>query len=265
MELTTSQDGTAIAFERVGTGPPLILIGGALNQGATAAPVAALLAPTFTVFTFDRRGRGASGDTPPYSPAREVEDLAALVAAAGGAAFVFGHSSGAGLALDATRAGVAITRLGVYEAPFIVDGTRAPVPADFATRLDSLVRSGRRGDAVTLFLTEAVGIPAEGITQMQSTPFWPECEKLAHTLVYDVTIMSDHMLGQPLPAQWADVVTLPTLVMDGEKSPAWQRNSMQALAALLPNARHHSFPDADHGVAPDAIVPVLTDFFTSTG
>lgn len=257
MDKACSSDGTSIAFEKSGNGPAIILVGGALSDRSAGAPLAALLAPRFTVFSYDRRGRGDSGDTAPYAVEREVEDLAALIREAGGSAFVFGHSSGAALALEAAIHGLAITRLALYEPPYIVDDSRPRVPEDFPARLAGLLAADRRGDAVTLFMTEAVEVPAEMVDQMRQTPIWPAMEALAHTLMYDITIMGDNSL----PTERAASVTVPTLVMDGGESPAWARNAVRALADALPAARRRTLEGQTHGVAPEAIAPVLAGFF----
>jgi pimeloyl-ACP methyl ester carboxylesterase len=256
-----SKDGTAIAFDQSGDGPSIILVGGAMSTRSSSAPLAALLAPHFTVFAYDRRGRGDSGNTAPYEVQREVDDLDALITAAGGSAFVFGHSSGAVLALEAAARGLAITKLALYEPPFIVDDSRPPLPGDYVTQLTKLIASGRRGDAVAFFMTTGVGLPVEAVAQMRHDPMWPALEEVAHTLGYDGTIMGDTMRGNPLPLKrWASV-TVPTLVMDGGESPAWQRTAVQALVDVLPHAQHRSLEGQTHGVAPDALAPVLEEFF----
>jgi pimeloyl-ACP methyl ester carboxylesterase len=256
-----SRDGTSIAFDRTGGGPPIIVIGGALSDRADAAPLAAILARRFTVYAYDRRGRGASGDTPPYGVAREVEDLEALVVEAGGSAFVFGHSSGAVLALEAAARGVAIERLALYEPPFIVDGSRPPVREGYVATLKNLTSAGRRGDAVAFFLAEGVGLPPGVVDGMRNAPMWPEMERLSHTLAYDGAIMADHMSGTPLPAAWSSTVTAPALVMDGGGSPAWQRAAVRALAEVLPNAQRRTLERQDHTADPEVLGPVLVEFF----
>src|SRR5256885_514720 len=160
MNTVRSKDGTAIAFDRIGHGSPVILVDGALCYRAMgpSRPLAALLASHFTVLTYDRRGRGDSGDTAAYAVERKVEDLEALVNEAGGAAFVWGISSGAALALEATRRLAGIRKLALYEAPFVVDDSRPPI-SDEWTRIGEAVSAGRRGDALTLFL-KVVGVPA---------------------------------------------------------------------------------------------------------
>jgi pimeloyl-ACP methyl ester carboxylesterase len=264
MHTVTSRDGTTIAFDRAGEGPAIIMVDGALGQRAfnpTAAQLAALLAPRFTVYYYDRRGRGESGDTAPYAVEREVDDLAALIDAAGGSAFVVGVSSGAVLALDAAARGLAITKLALYEPPFIVDDSRPPLPDDYVSQLNVLVSAGRRGDAVEYFMTQAVGLPAEFVAPMRLEPFWPALEAVAHTLAYDGTIMGDTMSGNPLPAErWASV-TVPTLVIDGGASDAFMHHGAQALADILPNARRRTLEGQMHNVAAEALAPVLDEFF----
>jgi pimeloyl-ACP methyl ester carboxylesterase len=265
MDKVTSSDGTTIAFDRVGEGPPLILVDGALCYRASGpnGPLAELLRQHFTVLTYDRRGRGDSGDTAPFAVEREVEDLQALIEEAGGSAYVYGISSGAVLALDAANRGLAIEKLALYEAPFVVDDTRPPVPEDYRARLDQLVASDRRSEAVKLFMSEGVRVPAIFVTMMRFMPAWPKLKAVAHTLPYDTSVMGDTQSGKPLPAERWSNVTLPTLVMGGGKSPAWMRNGVRALADLLPNARYRTLERQTHIVKPAALAPVLTEFFSS--
>ena len=183
MDRITSADATTIAFDRWGQGPALILVGGALSDRSAAVGLAGKLAPHFTVIAFDRRGRGDSGDTAPYAVEREVEDIVALLDEAGGSAFVFGHSSGAVLALETARTFPArVPKLAVYEPPFIVDDSRSPLPADYAAQLETLVSEGCRGDAVAYFLTTGPGVPAEVVESMRGEEYWPSLEAIAHTL-----------------------------------------------------------------------------------
>jgi pimeloyl-ACP methyl ester carboxylesterase len=261
MKTVTSKDGTTIAYDRSGEGPPLVLVGGALSDRSAVGALTEALAPRFTVIAYDRRGRGDSGDTAPYAVEREVEDLEALVAEAGGSAFVFGHSSGAALALEAAARGLPVTKLALYEPPFITDDGREPLPDDYVERLAEVSASGRRGDAVEYFLTSGPGVPPEVVAGMRNEPFWPAMEKIAHTLAYDGAVMGDTMAGRPLPTErWASV-TVPTLVMDGDQSPAWARNSVAALVDVLPNAERRSLEGQDHGAASEVLAPVLVEFF----
>ena len=264
MRKVISNDGTAIAFDQSGQGPVVILVGGALGDRSASEPLAALLAQHFTVLNYDRRGRGESSDTPPYAVAREIEDLDALIKEGGGSAFVLGGSSGAVLALEASARGLAITKLALYEPPFIVDGSRPPLPDDYVTQLTEMIASGQRGDAVAFFMTRAVGMPAEAIAPMRQAPFWSALEAaapLSHTLAYDGTIMGDMMSGHPLPrGKWGSVM-VPTLVMDGGASPPWMRNAVQALVDALPHAQRCTLEDQTHVVAPEVLAPVLIAFF----
>ena len=256
-----SKDGTPIAFDRIGAGAPVILVDGALchRRMGPSGPLAALLAPHFTVFTYDRRGRGESGDTAPYAVEREVEDIAALIDEAGGSAYLWGMSSGAVLALEAASRLRGIRKLAVYEAPFIVDDSRATTE-DQWRRIGEAVAAKRRGAAVKVFL-QAVGVPGFVIALMRLSPVWPKLKALAHTLPYDGALVRDHQMGRPLPAQrWASV-TVPTLVMDGGKSPQWMRHGNRALALVLPNSQYRTLDGQTHMLKPKAHAPTLMEFF----
>jgi len=259
----TSADGTLLAFTRSGEGPPLILIDGALcdRRVGPSTPLAALLSQSHTVFTYDRRGRGESRDRPPYAVEREVEDLNAVLAKAGGSAYVWGISSGAALALEAAHRGAGITSLAMYEPPFVVDDTRAAISVDIASQLSDLVAADRRSDAVRLFL-RVMGAPQLAIALMRLLPVWPKLTRVAHTLPYDMTIVGPYQRGTPLPASLWENVTIPTLVMVGGKSPAWLKHSARALADVLPNAAHLVVAGQTHNVKAKALAPALEDFFT---
>jgi len=263
MNTVRSTDGTPIAYERSGEGPALILVLGALCDRATGRPLAAALAPHFTVFAYDRRGRGDSGDTSPYAPEREIEDLDALIGEAGRAAFVYGHSSGAALALEAAVRGLPISKLALYEPPYIVDDSRPPQPDDFLPRLRALVAAGRRADTVELFWREGLQLSPEAIIGMRAAPWWPGIEALAHTIPYDIAVLGDHIAGQPLPAEWATRVTMPALVLDGAESPAQLRNAVAAVTACLPHAKRRTLQGQGHGAPPEVLVPVLEPFFAA--
>jgi pimeloyl-ACP methyl ester carboxylesterase len=286
MNTVRSADGTKIAFTKAGQGPPLILVDGALcsRSFGPMPKLAAQLTAHFTVYTYDRRGRGASGDTPPYAAGHEVDDLEALVElargddspypprrgmagagqgagdGAGETVFVHGTSSGAALALEAAKRIPAIGKLAVYEPPFVVDGTRSPIPDDYLARLNRLVADGRSGDAVKMFM-RFVGTPAIFTAVMPLTPVWPKLKAVAPTLPYDITIIQDHQRGTPFtPTEWA-AVKIPTLVAAGGKSPAWMTNATRALADALPDAQYRTLAGQNHMVKPQAIAPVLTEFF----
>jgi len=263
--IVVSRDGTRIAYSRVGSGEPLILVDGALNDrslpGAPNPKLAAALSSRLTVFTYDRRGRGESGDTHRCEVEREVEDLAALVEAAGGTAHLYGISSGGALALEAAGRLSSIGRLALYELPFVVDNSRAPIPAAFADHLAELARKNLRAEALRYFFTVGIGLPRLMVTMMHLLPAWSKLKALAHTLPYDARLIGDAGSGRPLPAErWASVAT-PTLVIAGTKSPAWMRNAMRSLAEVLPNARHHELKGQTHLVKPKALAPVLSEFF----
>jgi pimeloyl-ACP methyl ester carboxylesterase len=260
-EMTTSADGTAIVFERTGEGSPVIIVGGAFNDRHSATPLAEQLAPSFTVYTYDRRGRGDSGFTEPYTVEREIEDLEAVIEEAGGSAALFGHSSGGALALETTARGLSVSRLAMYEPPYIVDETRPPLPEDYVEHLEELTAAGERREIVRYFMTSAIGMPAEMVEPMLDSPMVADMERLAHTVSHDGRVMlQGSMYGQPLPAEWRDSVTVPTLVMDGGNSPEWLHNSARSLVTLLPDVTYRTIEGQDHGAAPDAIAPVLEDF-----
>jgi pimeloyl-ACP methyl ester carboxylesterase len=260
----TSRDGTAIAFNRSGQGRPVILIDGALCSRAFGPlpQLAPLLAQHFTVFHYDRRGRNESGDTPPYAVDREIEDVEAVLKAAGGAAFVFGLSSGAALALEAANRLSGIKKLAMYEAPFLVDDTYPPMPADYLTQLKALVAADRRTEAVKMFL-KRVGAPAFFIAVMQLMPVWSKLKAVAPTLVYDITIVEGNQRGKPLQAARWGSVRVPTLVYAGGKSPAWIRNGMKALTDTIPNAKLRVLEGQTHMIKPKVLAPVLIEFFQS--
>jgi pimeloyl-ACP methyl ester carboxylesterase len=263
MSTVVSQDGTRIAYTVTGQGPAVILVDGAMcyRDSGPAGPLAARLATDYTVYTYDRRGRGESGDSAPYAVEREVEDLAALIGEAGGSAYVYGISSGAVLALDATARLDGVRKLAVYEPPFIVDDTHEARPDDYLDRMDGLIAEGRRGDAVKLFM-RTVGVPGFGIAMMRVMPVWKKLTGIAHTLPYDFRVLGDTGRGRPLPTdRWA-TVKVPALVMDGGKSPAYMRNGASQLAGVLPDATYRTLPGQTHLLKPDAVAPVLKEWFT---
>lgn len=261
MPSVISSDGTPIAFERSGAGPALILVDGALCYRAFGPmpALARLLAQHFTVFTYDRRGRGESGNTAPYAVEREVEDLSALVKEAGGSAYVYGISSGAALALEAAHRIPAIRKLALYEAPFIVDGSRPAVGPEWK-HIDEAVATERRADALKHFM-KMVGMPGLLVALMRFMPAWSKLKAVAHTLPHDGALMRAHMRGQPLPAGQWNAIAAPTLSVAGGKSPEWMRNAMQAVAGVLRCGRYRTLEGQSHMVKPKALAPVLIDFF----
>jgi pimeloyl-ACP methyl ester carboxylesterase len=255
MDFVTSADGTRIAYERAGRGHPIVFVSGAFNDHHTCAPLAERLAGDFTVIGYDRRGRGESGDTRPYAIDREVEDLAALIATVGDGAAVFGYSSGALLAVYAAAAKLPVTALALYEAPFAMAGR-----PDLATRLDDLVRTGRAGDAVSLFQSEAIGLPAEVVAGIRESPMFPALAAIAQSTVYDTTITAAY--AAPGPALTA--ADVPALVMNGAAT--WPRlaQAARALADALPDGRYQEIPGgADHGIPADETAAAVRRFLSS--
>ena len=258
MPAVTSPDGTSIAYERTGSGPVLVLVDGAMcYRGAgPALPLAARLQDNFTVYIYDRRGRGESLDTMPYAAAREVEDLQAVIAEAGGEAYVYGISSGAALALATAAAGPGIAKLALFEPPYmgeVEDGARIK---EYTERLHELLDAGKRGDAVTLFMAN-VGMPAQAIDGIRTQPAWAVLEAIAPTLAYD----DDVLTGGRIPRELAATITVPALVLAGGASPEGLRQAAKATADALPTADYRVLDGQTHDVAPDALAPALVQFF----
>jgi len=258
MNKVISADGTAIAYDRLGDGPAVILVCGGSVDRTSNAPLAALLAHTFTVYNYDRRGRGDSGDAKVYAIEREFEDLDALFAAAGGSAYLYGTSSGAALALLATAARRPVTRLALWEPPYIVEGSRPRPPADTAAIYQELVATGRRGEAAEYFMVEVVGMPREFVEQARQAPWWAAQEEIAHTLAYDATIMADYSV----PTDAIASVEVPTLVLDGGASWEWIRLTARTVADLLPDGRHGTLAGQQHNVDPAVMAAALREFFS---
>jgi pimeloyl-ACP methyl ester carboxylesterase len=265
MQTVISKDGTPIAFDKRGQGPALILVGGSFQYRSLdqrTAQLAELLGNSFVTFHYDRRGTGDSCDTPPYAVEREIEDIEALITEAGGSAFVFGHSSGAVLALEAAQKTAGkITKLALYEPPFIVGDSRPSLPKDYLAHLKDLVEADRCSDAVDYFMTKVKGMPKEMVPALHEMDVWSEFTAVAHTLVYEGLLMGESQSGDPSTLeQWASV-RVPTLIADGEASPRWMREATQALANVLPHAQNRTLPGQSHGVDPDVLAPVLVEFF----
>lgn len=257
MKSVTSKDGTSIAFDRLGEGPPVILVSGGSVDRMTHAPLAEALAPHFTVFNYDRRGRGPSGDTLPYAVEREVEDINAVIQAAGGSAYLYGSSSGAALALRAAADGLSITKLALWEPPFVFNGGERPSPAQQVQDYNRMLAEGRRGEMVEYFMAKVVGLPPEFVDQARSSPFWKLQEDLAPTLAYDATIMSD----ESLPTERAATVDIPTLVLSGGASFPGIREAAERLVTVLPNGRFRLLEGESHDFDPAVMGPELTEFF----
>jgi pimeloyl-ACP methyl ester carboxylesterase len=256
MHELVSADGTTIAYEKIGSGPAIIVISNVAEDHTGTAGIATALSENFTVINFDRRGRGGSGDPQPYDPAREIDDIAALIDVAGGSAALTSGSGGCGLALDtATALPGKVTGLYLYEPPFIVSGSRPPAPADYVEHQEALVAAGKRSEAVEHFMTVMVGVPAEYIPMMKQDPSWEAMTKYAHTYAYDGRIMRELQDGKPLPTdRWT--IDIPIAVAVGGNGEDFIREGAAALAALLPNVTVLTLPDHDHSafwMAPEAV------------
>jgi pimeloyl-ACP methyl ester carboxylesterase len=270
MPSVTSKDGTTLAYDRTGSGPAVILVDGALCFRAfgPSGPLAALLAPHFTVYTYDRRGRGESGNTEPYAVEREVEDIEGLIDEAGGTAGVYSISSGAFLALHAAhRLPNKVTKVAIYEPPCSLDADSIRRWMEYRSRLDALLAEGRRGDAVTLFMRhvgvglagEDGSVPEDPGAQLRQSSIWPVFEAVAPTLAYDAAVMGD----SSVPIEQAAAVTVPMLAMAGGASPAWMQQASRVVAEATPNARYGLLEGQTHDVAAEAIAPVLMEFFSA--
>jgi alpha-beta hydrolase superfamily lysophospholipase len=268
MSRVTSEDGTSIAYQRQGGGPAVILVGGGLDDGAENAPLVPELAARFTVFNYARRGRAGSGDTQPYALEREIEDLEALIAEAGGSAHLYGASSGGALAIEATAAGLAVDRLAVYEVPYMVADDAARRWRRYVDQLGAVLAEGRRGDALELFMRLA-GSSEDDIAGARSSPFWPGLEAIAHTLAYEAACIGRD--GRPPTARLA-TITRPTLVVTGGVSPDAQTGmggtppdlfdrAADAIAASIPRAERLTLAGQGHVADPKAVAPVLERFF----
>ena len=263
MTAVQSKDGTKIAYEKSGTGPALILVDGALCYRAfgPTPKLVPMLTDRFSVYTYDRRGRGESGDGKNYDVQLEIDDLNAVIDAAGGSASVLGFSSGAALALEAANRGSAIEKLALYEPPFITDNSRTPTPDDFIPRLNEMIAEDRRGDAVRHFM-RLVGMPAVMVHAMRFFPGWRKLKAVSHTLPNDLAIVYEHQKGKSLPrGRWSSA-SMPTTVLEGGRSPAWMRNSMKALADVLPNASLRTLEGQTHMVKPGVLAPVVKTLFS---
>jgi pimeloyl-ACP methyl ester carboxylesterase len=264
METVTSKDGSRIAYDRYGSGPAVILVGGALSyrKFKKMEELARLLADRCTVINYDRRGRGDSTEVQPFAVEREIEDIAALIEAEGGSAALWGWSSGGALALRAAATGISVTRLSVYEVPFIVTpGAKHPTP-DYGERLDELVAAGDRSGAVKHFMRNAMGIPAPFVALMRLSPMWKGLKATAHTLPYDWAALGAlTMYGAPLNSEEWVSVKVPTLVVHGAKSPDVLQEGSRALAEVLPNAELRELQGVSHNLKMDMLAPVLAEFF----
>lgn len=261
MKTVTSNDGTKVAYDAQGQGPALILVNGAMNTSSSGSnpELAGLLAQHLKVYSYDRRGRGESGDTLPYAVGREIDDVEALIAVAGGAASLYGHSPGASLALEAAVAlGERVKRLAMYEAPYNDDPEAKRAWGEYIEQLTDALAAGRRGDAVALFMSY-VGVPAAQIAGMRQAPFWSDLEAIAPTLAYDHT----GILGSDaaIPVERAARILASTLVMHGDASPAFMDETARTLSHAIPRAQLRTLAGQTHEVDPAVLAPVLIGFF----
>ena len=258
-----SNDGVKIAFEKSGSGPALILVGGALSDRQGGKPLAARLAAQFTVYAFDRRGRGDSTDAKTYAVEREIEDIAALIRDAGGSAYLYGVSSGAALALQtAAKLGATkVPKLALYEPPYGADAAKERAQfSEQKKRIDEHIRTGRPGDAAAYFMT-AIGTPPEALEKLKASPAWASMAKIDFTLAYDYVVLGDGVV----PAAIARTIAVPTLVLDGEKTMAFMHATADRIATLIPGAERKTLKGQTHQAAPEVAAPVLTEFFQRSG
>jgi pimeloyl-ACP methyl ester carboxylesterase len=260
MRKVVSRDGTTIAYEKSGDGPPLVLLGGGFRDHTVFTSLVPELAPYCTTYTYDRRGRGQSGDSPAYAIEREIEDLEAVIEEAGGEAAVFGGSTGGILALETVMAGAPITKLALLEPPYRMQGYQRP-PDDFADTLDALLAQERRGEASEYFLAELVGFSPEEIAHWREGPMWAANEAMAHTLPYDTALCGDGRL----PVERIARIAVQTLVISSESTGGWLLAATKATARALPNSRHLTLPGVWHKVPPTVLGPALVDFVTGRG
>lgn len=258
-----SKDGTTITYEKIGSGPAVVLVDGAFctRDMGPCRPVATELADNYTVYFYDRRGRGESGDTQPYDPQREIEDLEAVAAEAGEPVSLCAFSSGVPLVLAAVRAGLAVHKLALYEFPLVIDDSaRTPVPADYHQRIQGLIAAGDNSGAIKYFMHTGIGLNSLIVAMFPLMPGYSKLKRTAPTLTYDNRFMGDALTGSPIPAGRYDFVTVPTTVYYGSKSPQWMRDGNTALGQTIPDARTVELPKQTHQVKAELFVPTLKEF-----
>ena len=263
MKNVMSRDGTSIGYDQAGAGPALIIVYGAMSTRSSGSKpeLVTLLAPLFTVYSYDRRGRGDSGDTPPYAVDREIEDIEAVISEAGGTAFLYGHSSGGCLALEAARKlGGKVPKVAVYEAPYNDEPAAQQAWSQYLGQLGEALAAGRPGDAVALFM-RSTGTPAEQVDGMRQAPFWPALEAIAPTLAYDHAGVIGKSIA--VPADRLAQVHVPVLVLCGGSSPAYMHHSAQAISQVIHKAELRTLDGQTHVVQPAALAPVLIEFLRS--
>ncbi len=264
MDTVTSHDGTTIAYDARGDGPSLILIDGAMTSRASESKteLVALLAPHLTVYAYDRRGRGDSGDTPPYAVEREIDDIEALIDRAGGSAFLYGHSSGGCLALEAARVlgPGKVVKVSSYEAPYNDDPATQQAWSEYLRELTEALAEGRRGDAVALFMAY-VGTPPEQIAGMRQAPFWQGLEVIAPTLRYDHA----GIIGptNAVPAEKLAKVTVPVLALCGGASYPFMCTTARTISQAAPRGEVRTLDGQTHDVQPAVLAAALIEFLTA--
>ncbi|MGH3434378.1 MAG: alpha/beta fold hydrolase [Thermocrispum sp.] len=258
MRKVDSADGTTIAYQVAGDGPPIVLLNGAFRDHTIFDELVPELAPHCTTYVYDRRGRGESGDSPAYAVAREVEDLVAVIEAAGGEAVVFAGSCGANLAIEAAIAGAPITKLAMHEPFYWAEGYPTP-PADFADNLRALLAEEKRGEAAEYFLDTLMGLPVDVIAAWRKAPLWATNEANAHTLPYDTALCGDYTV----PAERLATVRMPTLVVNSTATSEWLKATAKATAAALPDSTVLELPGSWHRVHMDVLGRVLAEFTTT--
>lgn len=262
MKHVSSADDTTIAYNQTGTGPAVILVDGALGYQSLGymTPLATMLSSHFTVITYGRRGRGESTDTQPFALEREIEDIETLINEAGSEAYVYGISSGAALALEATiKLGHKVKKLALYEAPYDPDDSRRLAFRTYRKQLAEVLAEGRQGDALALFML-FVGMPPEHLEGARRQPMWPVWEAVAYTLLYDAAALGE---DGSVPTEKAARMTVPTLVMDGSASFPFMHTTAVALTKALPNGKHHQLAGQTHEVEAHVLAPVLVEFFNA--
>jgi len=258
---TTSRDGTTIAYDKTGKGDVVIIVLGALNSRKSGSRLAKLLASHFTVITYDRRGRGDSSDTKPYSPIREYEDICSLIDMVQSPVYLYGHSSGAAIALHvAGKPDKKVRKLAIYEVPYSLADEECKTASKYYSHLKKLLSEGRNADAVTLFI-QSVGVSEKQIQAIKSMPMWRGLEAMAPTLAYDSEVLGE---GHALPVDLLKSIRIPTLVMNGGAGTGYMRDTAQAISKLIPHAQFRTLAGQTHGVSPKVLTPVLVEFFSDT-
>lgn len=260
---TTSRDGTIIGFTKMGSGPPLIIVDGAFcyRENGPATALASVLSQHFTVFTYDRRGRGESGDTAAYGTDREIEDFKAVAKEADEPPFVVGVSSGGALILQAVASGAGVKKIALYEPPYVTNGHNISLEGA-RNKLEALVSAGDRAGAVRFFMTDVYGAPRVFVSVMPllMPSAWKRNKSVAPTLPYDLTILDDRSVLH----ERSSAISVPTLVIGGEKSPKALHDAVEAVAAALPHAQTRFLSGQDHNISERALSPVLVEFFDTS-